>query len=501
MLLADPPAQRRRLIALIALSAGALAVIAVLFLIQLMNKPIGDDYIWLARQRAYGPGNFFLWFITDVTGRYSNAALLALSLGLFGTGAIIALPLLLTLGLLGGVITLAWIVLRERGVSSPTLAAVAIGTAFTAAALAVPSLFDGFVWFNSVSIFLASIVAIVWAAVVVLTVHRLRSEPVRLLITFLVAFFAFGFAESTTILVGAGAAVALMAAVIARRWANARLWLTVGVSAAFALIVIYLLPGTQERLAIQSGIFPETTIALVVKGALGLFSVPVVLLTSWRLALVFLVAACIGLGLLRTASTPTLIRAAVIGLTLAFVPSVLSGIVTFLTVQSAPYRAQTLPVLLSVVGLGTVIAALTIVISRRIPRVLRRPDAVAVIVVALVAVSVAGPLSSTVQAVAQRQGLVDFRDAAVFSGSARPLAPAPLLLASTEATELAYTGEQTSWFVGGMDEFYAIDAVGRGIDLRQPEGYCMTEDLSRWPDNRDLAAYYGAVTCAQQVAQ
>ncbi|MDM4762964.1 hypothetical protein QT381_08085 [Galbitalea sp. SE-J8] len=499
----------------IVLVVAAVVPLSAIVVTQLLARPIGDDYTWLAASDDRGVAGFITWFLTGVTGRYSNGALMAVSLRVFGAHAAQVLPALLLGALVVGLaLCAAQVLARVDAVALPARLkqGAALAIVFSTALAAVPSVYDGLVWFNAVAIFLASMAATAWLVAAYLwATARTRVRVVPLIVLGVLTIVTQGFAESTGIIVLAGAGVMFLIGLVTRRAVDVVASLTVGVLGAAGLIAVYLMPGTQSRLSIQDQIFPENSVNAVLAGAGDALRIQLTTLGSWRILPVLVIVVALH-AFARDALRAHPVRAVVAGLGLAIVPSVLTCVTLYITVQSSPYRAMTLSYLLFDIGIALVAAGALTALAARIPLLVARPRGASVVarraaavvglVVAASAVLLVVPLSSVVQATAERAGLVDARSAALraqVAAHTEPVRvePAPLLLASTEASEINYlpADQQIGWVLGGLADYFGFDPAQAELGTQQPAGYCLGLDRSAYPDGRDLAAYFGAVRC------
>ncbi|QNO37039.1 hypothetical protein H4J02_11300 [Protaetiibacter sp. SSC-01] len=487
-----------------ALTTVAAAVVVVVLILDLVSRPIADDYSWLAAGRDRGVGGFTIWFLTDVTGRFSNAALMGATTGILGDLAVPVVPAGLLVLLVAATAWLATTVLRvtlgwaRREAIAGGAALALVATA--ALVIATPSIYDAFVWYNSACIFLASLAALVAVGAGWLRLETSERSPLRPATgaLALAALLAAGFAESTAAVAAAIAILALTARLVAKR-GGARLIPSAAVLAGTLVgtLIVFFLPGTFRRLQIQDEIFEPLTLGGFVKGTLTGGLMPWSLVSTWRVVAVLLVAAAVWAvwhAQLRRHARLVAASAAF----LAIVPAFANAALTMYTVHSVPYRSQLVVTMLTVVGLGVVVA---VGLSLLGERVRARAGTVSWAVAAVTVLAVALPLTSVAEATFARHGLETFRDADILQqvdgDGPVEVVPAPLLLATTEATEFGFAGAggTSGWYFGSIASYYGIDSERIVVVEEQPPGYCVNRDWSRFIDGRDLAGYYSVASC------
>ncbi len=375
----------------------------------------------------------------------------------------------------------------------------------TAAAivLATPSIFDTFVWYNSVCIFLASLSAATWLAVAWIGTTRRSGLPAvaGLVVAVLLAQ---GFSETTAVVVIVAALFAVGISAARPVWRPLlRIHLPVLVAGVVGLAIVFLLPGTAARGAIQAELFPENTIGKILGGTLHTALIVTDIATSWRVVAVVALGLAIWLafrGILRRHPVWFLVA----GVVFAFAPVMGTGFVTYVTVQAEPYRTQTVSVAIAVISLAIGGAALLALVERVAPRVRWRPVyAIAAAVAAVFAVLVAGPaMSSISQAVEVRQSMADYRDQSVRAQleagtDTVTVNPAPILLASSDSVDFSFNDVDVDWFATGFAAYYGFDAADLRRDRSQPAGYCLASDFSAFPNGASVAQYFGALPCGE----
>lgn len=488
----------------------ATGLLCWIFVIQLFNAPIADDFSWLHWERTLGAPEFFTWFLTGLTGRYSNAAVMAVSIGLFGDAAIRLTPMLLTLCFAVASVFLAVRLVRAARPESSRSAVWGAGTALgvlvpATTLVTLPSIYDSVVWYNSVCIFLASLACLTWLVHLWIGAVLKPQSEVRwrsLILIAAVTLITQGFAESTGAIVVGVAAIALAAVPFSAYWRlRWRTNATVLAAGLAGLAVVAVLPGTRARVSIQSDIMPDIGPGTIVRGTLHTLLLPVELASSWRLLLV----AALALGIVA-AFGPVLrshpIASLSVGVLAILIPVGGTGFVTYLTVQAEPYRTQTVSLVLAVLGMAAILATLLVWIGSRVamPSTVK---VVATVIIAAAAFGAASPaLSSVVQAVALRDALVDYRAASVASqdeSGAQVIAvdPAPLLLQTSDTVEFSYNDVDIVWFSNAFKQYYGIEDRELFRNKQETTTYCLPADHSAFPNGASLPQFFGAKNCSE----
>ncbi|MGH2872904.1 MAG: hypothetical protein ACRDL5_10655 [Solirubrobacteraceae bacterium] len=251
-----------------------MAAAVLIFLIALDTTPIADDYGEFAGIMHAGTFQYLHSYWVGITDRYSNAALMVVLVKLFGTAAIhIAAPLLLAL--------LLWfcvVAARAAGMTSQSRfqGIVASGLVAITIAVAAPDIFDASGWFNSVTIYLAGLVATAGTAAWIahLAARRRPATSREAVASFFIGLIAAGFTELAGIVIALGSLLALanlreLSPRGPRRRALEIACAAIAAGAAIGVIVIFVGPGTRLRAHLQHGSLDPAVIANALRGALG----------------------------------------------------------------------------------------------------------------------------------------------------------------------------------------------------------------------------------------
>jgi hypothetical protein len=304
-----------------------------------------------------------------------------------------------------------------------------------------------------------------------------------LFILFIIASQAFNETASVITILLFSAILALLILKRISLGVNAIVVTLIGLLSSLAgLMIVFFAPGTAARRAHSTS---SIDIQTLLTAPFGNFTYLIDILTSWRVLLIVTVGFAIWILMPRILKKRKF-EIAIVGALLSAVPIYFNGLVAYYGVGGTPLRAYTIPTFLTVIGLSILIA-LMLQYIKPVKRTwfthLRAMSLPVLIFCSLViTVSIAIPL---IQAQVLRKSLVEYRTASIHKqindNSAQiSVAPAPNLLVSSEAVDLAYNENQTGWFVVYLQKYYKFDDKKMVIERHQPESYCLSDQAPSW---------------------
>ncbi|WP_370647824.1 DUF6056 family protein [Leucobacter aridicollis] len=465
--------------------AAVLGVLSVGFatvfmLLSLSATFVADDYSYLASIRNTGNALQYIGeHYSGHNGRISQNTLVTVGFLLFGERVLQVFPFLFFVSLS---VALAWVLalllpLARRIVTL----SVALGSVLTAVAfLALPSLFDSYLWLTSSTVYLGGLVAFLVSLGLTITLaRRERRGPLVLGGYALVLAAGQAFSEPVALLAIAAAGLWLVWEFIRRDWSRLRLSLLACIALIGGFLVVFLSPGTMAR---RAAVDNEVGLRAVLFGPFEHYETLTAQLTWWILLLVLVAGVITAMNLSEPSSVR---RFALRGLALAaaiFCGSTY-GVFAVSAVASpiVPLRNFTVP------GFGVVISAYIVaVVAATVLRSATRGARLSVVAVAgsVVAVCVAAPFAFAtanvqLQGLALRESMLAERAAqldsvSVATASISVLA-APVLVVSQAVEVENPPRKQTDWLLNSFRAWHGVDQGTRVVPVHTPPGYCLPD--------------------------
>jgi hypothetical protein len=465
----------------------------ILVAVILKTSPMADDYEYIPMVHGMDFFSFLHLYWSGVTDRYSNGVWEFASVRLFGIGALKVMPIALLVVLSGFGASIVRAVAEQAEMTASRIEWLLLGILGSVALVGTaPSLLDTIAWFNSVGLYLASVVAfagvVAWISRSTITAARPLSFDAG--VAFVIAVIAAGFMEAEAAIMLAVGVAAL--ATGSRLGASRRLMTLVAVASLaslIGLIVIVTGPGSAVR-----GQFQHAHISL------GVILPSIVhnarfLLHDVRNATVLLPVA-LGVLARRLLGSPwsrtTRRWMAAWGVFMIAAPLVIVALMTTFAGSTeggvAPYRAAFL--MTYAAAFGVTLLTYASVSWRRFelsPVAARWALAVVTGLGVAALYHQARPVmraeTKYAARVAQRAALIK-RELAVDRTTITVL-PAPLLYQRTQAFDLAFNDpehhDSGSWLLRFMPRYYGIPTPDRiEIPTAQPTAYCLPGVTLPW---------------------
>lgn len=466
----------------VAILALCVAAAVLIILVALDTTPIGDDYGELAGIMHAGALQYLHSYWLGVTDRYSNAIFMVVLVKLFGTAAIhVAAPLLLALLLWFCVVAARSARMISQSWFEPVVAG---GLVAITIVLAAPDIFDASGWFNSVTIYLAGLVATAGAAAwIAHLAARLRPATSReTLASFLIGLIAAGFTELAGIVIALGSLLALanlreLSRPGSRRRTSETACAAIAAGAAIGVVVILVGPGTHLRAHLQHAGVDPAVIAEALRGAVGWAQTN----AGWRV----LLSVAVGVVALHLRGQPrgwqSLRWLAIWAWFLCFVPLVAVGVSTgysgLTLATSRTAWVATASIAMGEALVAYVIAAAVVAASPTLARV-AVPTAAIAVAVALLAFQ--ADARSVIRAERLRRTAfgaraISIRRQLLQARRTVAVAPLPLVDPNVDAYDLRFgTKLQFVFVLDGIRAYYRIprDVRIRVIET-QPLDYCL----------------------------
>lgn len=482
-------------------------LVSLLMAPALFARPIADDFHYFNQLSSYGTVDYIVNFYTSDTGRYAQGASMAVLYKLFGSNSVVVGPIIEILLLIATTTWASFLLLRSFKVTTRRLSkALILGLTSTSVVLLyTPSLFDSLYWLTSSTVYVLSLVGLVFnfsLALYVLQLQRPRWWHYFLLM--LSVIIGQAFSEATSAIIVSLSGIALLVAIILRqRGRNLKpshftSLTSVLVAAIIGFLIVYFSPGSRQRQAKSESQFDFHAMFVdSIHNTLQFLQTFV----SWRLALIIAVALAVAHFLPRLSKKRS-IAGLGIGLLLVVLPAYITFVISSYSMGTyIPFRLYTIPTAFTCIGLIIVTAIgcqwITRYFSKFTPPHLSLPLLCTVFAIAGY-FSALPIVRDVLSAEILRSSLYDNRAASIASQLSQSnnttvrVVPAPILLNESEAGDFSFKEKQISWFADSFKQYYNIDNKNVVIDSLPPAGYCLPEQAPTW---------YGAEICSRQYAR
>ena len=151
-------------------------LVSLLMAPALFARPIADDFHYFNQLSSYGTVDYIVNFYTSDTGRYAQGASMAVLYKLFGSNSVVVGPIIEILLLIATATWASFLLLRSFKVTIRTLSkALILGLTSTSVVLLyTPSLFDSLYWLTYSTVYVLSLVGLVFNFSLTLYVLQLQ---------------------------------------------------------------------------------------------------------------------------------------------------------------------------------------------------------------------------------------------------------------------------------------------------------------------------------------
>lgn len=468
-----------------------LFVTTLLIVMALINKPIADDFAYFSHPLIKNPFKFTYDFYFTQTGRLAQAFFVSVLYRIFGSGAVTAGPIIELFSLF---ITLTWLyyLLLNKIKKQRLLYSFALGlTSAIVMLLASPSLFDSFLWLTSSSVYVTSLIGLIFNLCLFIICYRQeKNKFLQLGLFFISIVICQSFSEPTSAIIIFSLGALLFYKIIKRNYKKIKLYLLSFIASISGFLLVYLSPGSQHRQQISGSGFNFKN--MFIKPIYDFQSI-IDTLFSWRLIYILILAIII--ALLMPKITKTIVAKRVpIAIVCGVVPVYLLFVITNYSMGNyIPLRAYTVPIAILGVSISYCMAIFFAVLAQKISN--NKPDKIYLILTLLLiifGISVGiNSLIATIQAESLRNSLYTMRETSIMRqiSNNKPtlnIYPAPIILNNSEAIDFYFDKEQIFWFEVSFKNYYNIPADKKIVFNSQPDGYCLNTQNPTW---------YGLKTC------
>lgn len=465
-------------------------VISLLFLgcfvmLNLGSTLIADDYIFYEFLDTTPLFDAFQNYHI-LTGRYSNAALLIMSIKLFGIQALWIIPLASLLILYAGVglavNELSRLIQPKATPNIVHISTVALASLIvTLSLIASPSIYDVYVWFSAASVYISS--AAITSLAIFVALRSLRHKKISAIncgVFFLLCLISAGFYELIPIsFVSIGTT---LLAVSFTKYVKIRFKSPMRIYSALVIItgvlggVLTLLsPWSKERSESQAG-----GIGLVPQKILDHLGFIQEYVFNWRIVIPILIACLLYVvfSKLKKRLLPIIL---VTSLSMILLPLIVVAALLGYTGSIEPtglgsYRVLHAVSVFIVLGLaGVFFSAVSVLNIKRAPLLL----AIIISLTAATAVVLGfASLSKVTQAVYTKKSIMEYRKALIENDLAHNrnpirIMPAPILLPNSQPYDIPFAGpERQIWINNWIKAYYNIPQDKDIQILSDADGYC-----------------------------
>jgi hypothetical protein len=466
--------------------AFSLLALLLILLPAGLSQPIADDYFYFYNDDTKSMATTVANHYTTLNGRWTQVLLVSIVYKLFGVHATQIVPVIEILLLTIASICLTFLILPNN-TKKRALSAIAIGSVITITSLyLLPSIFDSIFWLTSSTVYICALISMMTIAACYLYLARKEHPSLFAIMFFSLFIIASQALNETASIITVLLFITIFISLISKRAVIGSSALKISafgsVSASIGLLIVYFAPGTAARRLHTTSTVDLTTL---LTAPLSNFAYLIDIILSRQVLLIIIAGLVISI-LMPNISKRVKINIAIIGALLTITPIYFNGLVAYYGVGGTPLRAYTIPIFLTVVGISLLVALglQYITFKKHSWSPLVKPTILSFLVVCGVGVilSIALPL---IQAQTLRKSLIEYRTASIQkqirdNKDRISVMPAPNLLVSSEAVDLAYNANQTDWFVAYLQKYYKFEDRGFAIEHHQPLGYCLSDQAPSW---------------------
>ena len=462
-----------------------LFVISTLLTMAAFASPIADDYAYFSHHLINNPFRYVYDFYLNNTGRIAQGGFVSILFSVFGESVVVFGPIIELILLAGVCIWLTHLLIRSD-IPHRKLNVISIGIFGAITMLLMsPSLFDSYLWFTSSSVYITSLIGLIFnTALLIVLLRQKRLKVWYILLVCLSVFICQSFSEPTSAIIIAMLSLVMLSAFIYKHRRLLLLSSTGFASAVAGFLFVYLSPGSQARQDASGSAFDINGMLLQPFLDLG---AAFQLLFSWRFFIILSLALLIA-HILPKFNKKTSLQLMFLSMLLALGPIYLLFLITHYSMGDyTPLRAYTVPMaifgifiaFLIALGISMLLKRLTI----RYRMLILTPLAVASVTAGLITTT--PQLNTIIRAEVIRESLHDNRAASIADQieENRPtisIHPAPIFLNNSEAIDFYYQKAQIDWYEAGFKRYYGIPHSTHVTFKDQPESYCLNEQNPTW---------------------